>query len=69
MDFDANKYLYFGDRSSSSIWKVTLNGVFLSNRFEIIENTQVWSLAYDWINHDLYWSDDMYVLYVRVVYV
>ena len=62
MDFDASNYLYYGDRNSSSIWKITVNGVLLRDRIEIIENTSVWSLAYDWINNDLYWSDDRYLV-------
>lgn len=65
MDFDLeNNVIYYGDRNSSYIWRVSIDRVssLQDDRTLIATNATVWSMSYDWINGYLYWTDDMYVI-------
>ena len=62
MDFDTvNNVLYYGDRNSTSIWRVSSQRLtdLQDGRTELVINTTVWSLSYDWINQYIYWTDDV----------
>lgn len=61
MDFDLQRgVLYYGDRNGSSIWRVSLKRLTgaSDDRQLLVEGATAWGIAYDWINDDLYWSDD-----------
>ena len=52
--------VYYGDRNTSTLWKVPLQRLTSSqdDRMLLYNGTTVWGMAYDWINHYLYWTDD-----------
>ena len=61
MDFDLQRgVLYYGDRNGSSIWRVSLKRLTgaSDDRQLVVEGATAWDMAYDWINDNLYWSDD-----------
>jgi len=55
-----DEVLYYGDRDKKSIWQISSNAehVDFDNREELLVNTRVSDMAYDWINRHLYWIDD-----------
>ncbi|XP_072033368.1 low-density lipoprotein receptor-related protein 2-like [Amphiura filiformis] len=65
MDINAEENLvYWGDSSTNRIWKTNIDG---SNTTVIIDSGLDYSeLAYDWVAHNLYWSDP-YMKIVEVV--
>ena len=61
MDFDLQRgVLYYGDRNGTSIWRVSLRRLTgaSDDRQRMLQGVTAWGMAYDWINDDLYWSDD-----------
>ena len=62
MDFDLeNNSIYYGDRNSSSIWRVSIDRIttLQADHTLLATDVMVWSICYDWINGFLYWTDDM----------
>lgn len=62
LDFDpVHKVIFFGDRNTMSIWKVSINRLsdLEDDRTLLFNNASVWDISYDWINEYLYWSDDV----------
>ena len=52
--------LYYGDRNTSTLWKVPLQRLTSSqdDRTLVYSGISAWGMAYDWINHYMYWTDD-----------
>ena len=61
MDVDVpNGYLYFSDRNDSALWRVKLNEVTSSSdgREKVLDGVKAWGVVYDWINENIYWTED-----------
>ena len=52
--------VYYGDRNTSTLWKVSLRRLTSSqdDRMLLYSGVTIWGMTYDWINHHLYWTDD-----------
>ena len=61
MDVDVEKgFVYYGDRTSSTLMKVPLRQLSSSSdqRQELLGGVKAWGLAYDWVTSYLFWTED-----------
>ena len=72
LDYDLlNGFLFYGDRNSNTLWKVSLDRPTASqdDRVLLSSNSTAWDMVFDWIADVLYWTDDMYVREIYTVYI
>lgn len=61
MDYDReNNVVFYGDRTSASIWRVSLNREQPSqdDRQLLVSGALAWDIVFDWLDSTLYWTDD-----------
>ncbi len=61
MDYNReSNVLFYSDRNSSTLWKVSLNRRHGGQDDRVLLRTgvQAWDLTLDWMDDTIYWSDD-----------